>query len=112
MMTVATLERLLIVILVLVFLLVGLIAGGKIKAEVIFIPPYKKNAQYNPNDDYFKVGPSNPYALQPTALTFAGIVTIQSDGKIIYHTGYTPDIAARTMWEAVGKYFGERSCKK
>lgn len=39
------------------------------------------------------------------------IVTIKPDGTIEYGKGYTPDAAAKALWDAVGLERKERNCK-
>lgn len=36
------------------------------------------------------------------SLNIMGLVTIKPDGKIEYHEGYTPDAAAKALWESFG----------
>jgi hypothetical protein len=50
-------------------------------------------------------GSHSGYAMAPNvkpSITIAGLVTIRPDGQIEYHEGYTPDIAARIFWDALG----------
>jgi hypothetical protein len=45
-----------------------------------------------------------PGNIKPSALKIAGLIEIYMDGTIIYDPSYTPDKAAKALWEAIA-YF-------
>ncbi len=47
------------------------------------------------------VGTTIAWTVKPS-LNVLSLVTIHPDGKIEYHEGYTPDAAAKAMWDAMG----------
>lgn len=107
MMTRAMFERLALALLILAFLFVGMGAGGLFRVK----------AEYQPSNDYFKVGPSstitfiNPYPRGDLKINMGkpgSYVTIKADGTIIYGDDYNPDVMAKAFWESLGE---RRNCK-